>query len=101
MDTNTTPTVDALSPLERALITEIRISNERVVSEFKALRWQLSGLLAFLVIVNAMISGVDVQEAVAVLPSVLMSAPAPTEEAEAEVLTSDDPKGYYHDQPVN
>lgn len=57
--TKPSPLPDGLSPLETALIDSIRGGHRDMIHEFRAFRWSMLGLVAFLVVVVAMLKGVD------------------------------------------
>lgn len=75
---------DGLTPLEQALIQTLQQGHTDFVKELRTFRWQMLGLVAFLVAIVALLKGVDPKDAAAVVPQVVQGAsvPAPDEPPE-------------------
>lgn len=66
---------DGLTPLEAALVQTLQNIHQDVIKELRIFRWQTMALIVFLVVVVAMLKGVDPRVAGDATTQVLTGAP--------------------------
>lgn len=66
---------DTLSPMEKFLAELLQQIHADLLGELRVFRWQMLGLVVFLVAIVALLKGVDPNDAARVVPTIIDIAP--------------------------
>lgn len=64
------PSIDTLTPLEKALVETLQAMHHDVIKELRIFRWQTVMLVVFLIGIVALLKGIDPNEAARAVPAV-------------------------------